>query len=259
MTHNQKEMLHAGKTLVVLRLHAVFLCQCFTGSALVHLHKGKVSTAAVTLGNILLPVRVAHIRPLCYRCHGLHFPLTPTEELSVQCDLWRFLHVWQMSLFYLYYLLCFCLTHLSNSCNFWVQKKRKKKKKDNGVRIFMNVSCGCGRSPWSVTNLCPVVLLWPLRDIWMYVWLPGPALFSRPVLYVFFLILGCTSGKRLPSTPQYVPQWHFTCVLVRVFVSEKMNACLCQWIEIANMRLIRLEVQNVFEDKTSKRQIMMGD
>lgn len=26
----------------------------------------------------------------------------------------------------------------------------------------MNVNGGCGRSPWSVTNLCPVVLLWPL-------------------------------------------------------------------------------------------------
>lgn len=56
----------------------------------------------------------------------------------------------------------------------------KKKKKDNG--IFMNVKGGCGRSPWSVTNLCPVVPPWPLRDIWMYVWLP-PALRSSHDLY----------------------------------------------------------------------------
>lgn len=101
-----------------------------------------------------------------------------------------------------------------------------------GLDFLMNVNGGCGRSPWSVTNLCPVVLLWPLRDIWMYVWLPGPALFSRPVLYVFFLILGCTSGKRLPSTPQYVPQWHFTCVLVRVFASKWWMCVSCRWIEI---------------------------
>lgn len=33
----------------------------------------------------------------------------------------------------------------------------------------------------------------------------------------------------------------------------------CRWIEITKMRPIRLEVQNVFEDKTSTRQIMMGD
>lgn len=67
-------------------------------------------------------------------------------------------------------------------------------KKDIGVEILMNVRNGFGRNPWSLTNLCPVVLLWPLRDIWMYVWfppiLPTPhfTLFSRPVLYVLFLI-----------------------------------------------------------------------
>lgn len=82
---------------------------------------------------------------------------------------------------------------------------------------------------WQISVLWCCCRHW---DIWMYVWLPGPALFSRPVLYVFFLILGCTSGKCLPSTPQYVPQWHFTRVLVRVFVFREMNMCLCRWIEI---------------------------
>lgn len=106
------------------------------------------------------------------------------------------------------------------------------KKKDNGEEILMNVSNGCGRSPWSVTNLCPAVLLWPLRDIWMYVWfpwtLPTPhfTLFSRPVLYVLFLIPGCTSGKRPPSTPQYVPQWHF---LSPAYLRERLRGEM-RWI-----------------------------
>lgn len=196
----------------VLSLHAVFLqyLPVFTGLSSFTKKKGKVSAAVVTLGNMLLPV--------CYRWHGLHFPLTSTEKLLVQSDLWCFLHVWQLSLFYLYYLLCFCWTHLS--------KFLGRKKKRQWGRIFLWMSKWCGRSPWSATNLCPVVPLWPLRDIWMYVWLPGPALFSQPVLYVFFLILGCTSGKRLPSTPQYVPQWHFTRVLVRVSATERW-ICLC--------------------------------
>lgn len=231
MTHNQVEMQHADKS--VESACCISICQCFTGLTLVHLHKGKVSAAVVTLGNILLPVLVARIKPLIFRCHGLHFPWTPAEKLSTM----RFVMLpsyLAMSLFYWYYLLCFCLTHLSNSCTFLGWKKKKEERQWG--RIFMNVNGGCGRSPWSVTNLCPVVL-WPLRDVWMYVWLPVPVLFSQPVLYVFFLILGCTSGKRLPSTPQYVPQWHFTCVLVRVFVPERwLNICIdgkrllrCDW------------------------------
>ncbi len=82
MTQNQEEMQHADKMLVsdsrVLSLHAVFLSASVLLARLSLIRiKGKVSTAAVTLGNISLPVQVAHVRPLCYRCHGLHFPLTP--------------------------------------------------------------------------------------------------------------------------------------------------------------------------------------
>lgn len=73
MTHNQVEMQHADRRL--LSLHAVFLsASVLLAWTLVHLHKGKVSNAVVTLGNILLPVQVIHIRLSCYRCHGLHFP-----------------------------------------------------------------------------------------------------------------------------------------------------------------------------------------
>lgn len=51
----------------------------------------------------------------------------------------------------------FTLCWLKNTF-WWMFKKIKKK--------------GWGRSPRSVTNLCPVVL-WPLRDAWLYACLPG--------------------------------------------------------------------------------------
>lgn len=85
MAHNQVLMQRADWTLLSdeqsVRPTCVFL---YAGMlpAQVHLQKGKASAAVVTLGNILLPVLVAHIRPLCYRCHGLHFPSTPAENLS---------------------------------------------------------------------------------------------------------------------------------------------------------------------------------
>lgn len=229
------------------------------------LHKGKASAAAVTLGNISLPVQVAHIRPsqLQVPCT----PINPRWEKGSQCNaiLWCFLHVWQISLFYLYYLLCFFrLTHLSNSRKFFGWEK-KKRRKTMGVRIFMNVKGGYGRNPWSATNLCPVVLLWAtVRHLDVCVTPPDPALFSRPVLYVFFLILGCTSGKkRLPSTPQYVPQWHFTRVLVRVSdecvsVSTDRDTSTKKGKKKATDQ-IRGAEKCLFEGKTSKRRIMMGD
>lgn len=161
-----------------------------------------MGAAVVTLGNMLLPVLVTHIRPLCYRCQELHFPLTPAEKLSTICD------AFFISGNFISYLFCFVWPIHQTVVLFLRLKKKKEKRKGERQweEIFMNVNCGCGRSPWSVTNLCPVVLLWPLRDIWMYVWVPGSVLFSRPVLYVHFLILSCTSGKHLPSIPRYVPQ-----------------------------------------------------
>lgn len=51
----------------------ISICQCFAGSILVHLHKGKVSTAEGTLGNRKLPVQVAHSGPL------LQAPWTPAD------------------------------------------------------------------------------------------------------------------------------------------------------------------------------------
>lgn len=180
----------------VLSLHAVFLCASVLLALWVYLHIGKVSAAVVTL----LPALVAHIRPVCYRCHGLHFPLTPSKKpkYNLMCD------AFFMSGNCLYFIcIIYCVLVWPIYQILFLGRKNKKRQ---WGRILMNVEGGCGRSPWSVTNLCLVVLLWPLRDVWMNVWLPGPALFSRSVLYVFFLILGCTSGKRLPSTPQYVPQ-----------------------------------------------------
>lgn len=123
MTHNHVEAQHADETLLSGRVEAaccVSTCRCFTGLNRVRLQqKGKVSAAVVTLGNILPPV--------CYRCHGLHFPSTPTEKLSF--DLWCFLHVWQ--LFCLYYLL-FLFDPFIEIFG-WRLKKKKKKEKDNGV------------------------------------------------------------------------------------------------------------------------------
>lgn len=104
----------------------------------------------------------------------------------------------------------------------------------------MNVNGGIGRSPWSVTNLCPVVLSWPPRDVWMYVWVPSPVLFTACTVCLL-PHAGLYFRKRPPSTPQYVPQWHFTCVLASARVRvprNKLLECLYRWIEIIQMWLI---------------------
>lgn len=83
----------------------------------------------------------------------------------------------------------------------------KKTKKDNGVEYVYECQWWVWKEPiiGGKSLSCGAVLA-PERHLDVCVTPPAPALFSRSVLYVFFLILGCTSGKRLPSTPQYVPQ-----------------------------------------------------
>ena len=119
-----------------------------------HFHKGKVSSVAGTLGNILLPVPVAHIRPLCYQCHRLHFSWSPTEKLSVWCDFWCFLHAWQLSLFHFSGIIyCFvCLTHLQIVVIFWGWLKRNK---DNGVGFLWMLMVGVegAHDQWQISVL----------------------------------------------------------------------------------------------------------
>lgn len=110
--------------------------------------KGKVSTAAVTLGNTCqLPVQVAHIRPLCYRCCEL--PSTPASNSTMQSVM---LSLCLAILFYMYYLL-FLVWPMYQIVVISLGRKKKKKKKKKDNRIFMNVNGGCGRSPWQISVL----------------------------------------------------------------------------------------------------------
>lgn len=103
--------------------------------------------------------------------------------------------------------------------------------------ILMNVNGGCGRSPWSVTNLCPVVLLWPLKDIWMYVWLPGLPCFSHNLYCMssssYWVVLQETSAIN-PSICASITFHPCACESV-CFHDEQLNI-LCRWIrDYSNM------------------------
>lgn len=72
----------------------------------------------------------------------------------------------------------------------------------------------------------------------------GPALFfSRPVLYVFFLIPGCTSGKtNVRHQPlKYVPQWHFT-----------PRACVC--VCFLHVCVGRIEITKMIVEEVQQKQ-----
>lgn len=132
-----------------------------------------------------------------HQAYGLHFPSTPDKDAFSTTPVYLYIFVWGL------YLLCVCLTQLSKRLTlcwlkdtfWWMLKKKKKGEEEARDRVQIVPWC-CGH--W---------------DAWMYA-TPRPLL-ATPVLYVLFLIPGCTSGKRPPSAPQYVPQWHFTRVLVQ--------------------------------------------
>lgn len=100
----------------------------------------------------------------------------------------------------------------------------------------MNVHNGFGRNPWSLTNLCPVVLLyghWETSGC-MFEFpptLPTPhfTLFSRPVLYVLFLIPSVLQENVCHRTLNMcLNDIFFTCVLVRASAwRDETNICVC--------------------------------
>lgn len=209
------------------------------------LHKGKASAAAVTLGNISLPVQVAHIRPpqLQVPCT----PINPRWEKGSQCNaiLWCFLHVWQMSLFYLYYLLCFFRsTHLSNSRKFFGWEKKEERQWGLGFLWMSKVGMEGTHDRWQISvRWCSCGPLW---DIWMYVWLPR-TLRSFHDLY-------CMSSSSYWVVLQEKNVCHQPLNMCLNDISPVClwecltNACLCRRIEIlkhkkGKKKLIRLEVQ----------------
>ena len=100
--------------------------------------KGKVSAAVVTLGNILLPV--------CYRCHGLHFPSTPTEKLLI-CD------AFFMSGNCLYFIcIIYCVSVRPIYQIFWVIKK-KQKRKTMGFLWMSKVGVEGAHDRWQISVL----------------------------------------------------------------------------------------------------------
>lgn len=179
-------------------------CQCLLARLL---RKREVSTAAVTLGNT------------CWQCRLHTSGLSATGAIdSHQVICGAFLRVWQFVFVFI------CLIYL-----FGGKRKRKKKEEEENLFCFrkkkMNVRGGCGRSPWSVTNLCPVVLLWPLRDIWMYVWLPGPALF----------LTNC-AVRLLPHTGLYFRKT--SAINPSICASMTFHLCACENVCLPRRRVM---------------------
>lgn len=108
-------------------------------------------------------------------------------------------------------------------CQWWVWKEP----------IICDKSLSCG------------AVLAPERHLDVCVTPRPPALFSQSVLYVFFLILGCTSGKTSAINPSICASMTFHLCACESVCFQETTEYLYQRIEITEMRLIRLEGQNV--------------
>lgn len=224
---------------------------------LVHLHKGKECCSSNSGKHFVASAGRTHLASSvgAMDCTS-HQPLLRDSQYSEICDAF---FMSDRCLYFICIIYCaFVWPIYQTVVLFW---GGKKKKKDNGVEYVYECQWWVWKEPiiGGKSLSCGAVLA-PERHLDVCVTPPAPALFSRSVLYVFFLILGCTSGKRLPSTPQYVPQWHFTCVLARVFVSKRrLNICnsMDRDYRDATDQIRGPKRSRIL--KTSKRQIMMGD
>lgn len=216
MAHNQVVMQRADRTLLSdeqsVRSTCVFL---YMLPAQVHLQKGKSECCGSNSGKHFVASAGRTHQASLLQVPWTALPINPCWES--QCSAIRdALFMSGNCLYFVGIIYCVFLWPIYQIVVlFWGVKKKIKRKKDNGVEIFMNVNGGCGRNPWSVTNLCPVALLQPLRDIWMYAWLP-PAPRSSHDLY-------CTSSSS------------FWVVLQENVCHQPLNMCLndispvCLW------------------------------
>lgn len=171
----------------------------------------------------LLTVQVAHIRPLCHKV-----PQTPVRPSS---DASRY--AFSMSDFFGLIFLFSGKRKGKKSWIFFFFKQKNECRVGGWVwKETMIKSLSCRDHRETSGCMCDSPTLHSLSLLSL------THTHSQTVSYVFFLIPGCSSGKQInkqtkktpPSTPWYVPQWHFTlCARVSVSVS-----CLRGWLEISS-------------------------